>query len=94
MNDNEVIEDEWNTEDLDKLRYTAGKLDEMGVVIIPEEMETKDGKNAEGRAVDLVFSSAKLTAIFDAHWAEMKGKPINVSGTGISFDRQYKVRMV
>jgi hypothetical protein len=100
----EVKEGEWNTEDLDKARLTGGKLPEEGVVIVPEEMTTKEGKNGEFRVVsgtdtdgkecDLVFSSSKLTKIFDAHWAEMKGRKVLVSGRGSGFERNYSVKLV
>lgn len=94
---------EWATEDYDKIRLTGGKLPEEGVVIIPNEMETKEGKNGSFRVVrvtvdgkdgDFVFSSEKLTKIFDAHWAEMKGHKVSVAGRGTGFDRNYTVKLV
>lgn len=95
---------EYRTEDLDKTRYTAGKITEEGIVIIPEEMSTKDGSNGpfrvvagmdqKGKACDLVFSSAKLTKIFDTHWEELKGKKVLVTGHGVAFERQYAVKLV
>jgi hypothetical protein len=94
---------EWQTEDLDKIRLTAGRLDEKGVIIIPQTMETKDGKNGPfrivrgtqgGKDADLVFSSEKLSKIFDAHWDEMMGKEVLISGHGLGFERQYHVQMV
>jgi hypothetical protein len=102
--EDEPLAGAWNTEDLDKTRYTAGRLTEEGIVIIPEEMVQMDGKNgpfkvvkgtdADGKASDLVFSSEKLSKIFTAHWDEMKGNRVKVTGHGVGFDRQYHVALV
>jgi hypothetical protein len=93
----------WETEDLDKLRYTAGKLDENGIRIVVLSKEQKEGKNGTftivrgtvgGKDADLVFSSEKLTKIFEAHWDEMLGQEVQVSGHGVAFERQYHVALV
>lgn len=94
---------EWQTEDLDKIRLTAGRLDEKGVIIVPLSMETKEGKNGPfrivrgtqgGKDADFVFSSEKLSKVFDAHWAEMEGKEVLITGHGLGFERQYHVTLV
>jgi len=95
---------EYRTEDEDKQRFTGGTVPEEGIIIIPSEMSTKTGSNGDfrvikgttkdGRAMDFVFSSAKLCAIFDKHWAELLNQEVLVSGRGEGFSRNYTVKLV
>lgn len=93
----------WDTADLDKLRFTAGKLDEKGIIMKVLAKEQKEGKNGMftilrgtvgGRDADFVFSSEKLTKVFNEHWSEIEGKEVHISGRGIAFERQYIVQLV
>jgi hypothetical protein len=95
-------QNEWSTEDLNKIRVSAGKLTEQGTFFVPKSIEVKDGKNGEfwvvsgetpeGKPMDLTFSSMKLHKIFEDHWEEMEGQCVVLIGKGMGFDREYLVR--
>ena len=100
----EAVMDSWKTEDLNKIRLSAGKLTPEGVVFKANRIEDSEGKhgvfwvvsgiNEEAKEVELTFSSQKLHQIFADHWADMEGKFIHVCGNGSGFDREYKVKLV
>lgn len=94
-----------STESLTKKRVTAGKLTETGETFTPKTLETKvSQKNGEffvlagdmddGRPIEVVFSSEKLHRLLTAHWDELVGKRITMSGAGIGYDREYVIELV
>ena len=94
----------WDTSDLNAIRVSGGKIDESGIRLMPKEVKKMEGKNGtfnvlfattpEGKALELSYSSAKLSAIIDGHWQEIVGKTILITGQGVNFEREYHVKLV
>jgi len=96
--------EELGTEMYDRIRMTAGKLTPGGVDFVPKEILDKvSEKNGpfhilvgevDGKKLELNYSSSKLHALLTDNWGKITGKLINLSGEGVSFDRQYHLKII
>jgi hypothetical protein len=94
----------WSTEEYDTKATSAGSLTIEGVNFIPDELKDAVGPygplkivighKASGEEFQLMTSSNKLMKMLVAHWDEIVGTEVNISGIGSEFARQYSIRPV
>lgn len=94
-----------NTESVKKKRINAAKLDEVGVTFVPRSYDTEvsdkfgefriiNGELEDGQELDVVFSNKDLHKLVTTHWEQILNRRINLSGTGVGFDRRYRIKSV
>lgn len=94
-----------STESLNKKRVTAGRLTEAGETFTLKGIETKvsekngefyvlNGEMDDGRPIEIAFSAAKLHKLLRNNWNNLVDRPINISGVGAGYDREYIIRQV
>lgn len=94
----------WSTEEYDTKATSAGSLTIEGVNFIPDELKEAVGPygplkivvghKTNGEEFQLMTSSNKLMKMLVAHWEEIRGNEVNISGIGSEFARQYSIRLV
>ena len=102
MSESEIF----GTEEYENPAIKAGEITPEGVNIIMESYEESEGKFGQflkvkgkfipdnGEEMVLLTSSTKLKKLIMHRWDHLKGCPVNLSGSGEKFERQYKVRLL
>lgn len=95
-----------STEQFNTKAFSAGKLTEQGEDFVMDELREAKSEygpmlvicghriNKEDEAFELMTSSGKLMKLMNINFEALKGKPINISGIGEKYTREYSIRLL